>query len=212
MAKEMQNLAGLIVGTLKIIEPTDKRDSSKRVIWIAECICGEHMYCAKPELEKLAGYNECTGHPASPKPVEGFHLHPDNKNTPKHIAAVAAWESSRHPEQPKVETDKPLSTEGSEVLRSRLGLNGYRCETVLLPQAVTVSGCQAEKVIFAKSISTDDRVFLHVQVTNYAGKRSIISSLKKIATPEWNEIASSLAGMDIIWRDRELKRAATGLQ
>lgn len=93
---------------------------------------------------------------------------------------------------------KPLSTEGSEVLRSRLGLNGYRCETVALPQAVIVSSGQADKVIFAKSISTDDRVFLHVQVTNDAGKRSIISSLKKISTVEWNQIANTLAGMNII--------------
>lgn|GEM_PF-6317442 len=162
------------------------------------------MYCAKPDLEKYAGHSVCTGHPAAPKPVEGFHLHPDNKETPEHVAAVAAWESRRHPERPMNETDKPLSTEGSEVLRNRLGLNGYRCETVLLPQAITVSGSKAEKVIFAKSVSTanEDRVFLHVQLCNDAGKRSIISSRSKISTPEWNEIASSLAGMNIIWRDR----------
>ena len=186
MAKGMQNLAGLICGTLKIIEPTTKRDSSKRVIWKAECLCGEHVYCAKPELEKYAGHSECTGHPAAANPVEGFHLHTDTKETPEHAAAVAAWESRRHPEKPMDETDKPLSMEGSEVLRNRLGLNGYRCETVLLPQAVTVSGSKAEKVIFAKSVSTtnEDRVFLHVQLCNDAGKRSIISSRSKIAVIE----------------------------
>ncbi|MEI7816566.1 MAG: hypothetical protein WCI45_05150 [Desulfuromonadales bacterium] len=73
-----------------------------------------------------------------------------------------------------------------------------------MPQAVTVSGSKAEKVIFAKAVAidNDDRVFLHVQLVNDDGKRSIISSRSKIATPEWNEIASSLAGMNIIWRDR----------
>ncbi|MEI6208596.1 MAG: hypothetical protein WCP20_17610 [Desulfuromonadales bacterium] len=205
MAKEMQNLAGLITGTLKIIEPTEKRDSSKRVVWKAVCcFCGGFEYSSKPVLEKLAGHSVCTGHPAATNPVEGFHLHPDNKETPEHAAAVAAWESRRHPEQPKVETDKPLSTEGSAVLRDRLKLDGYCCETVLLPQAIIVSGSKAEKVIFAKSVSTanEDRVFLHVQLCNDAGKRSIISSRSKIAVIEWNEIASSLAGMNIIWRDR----------
>ena len=128
MAKEMQNLAGLIAGTLKIIEPTNRRDSSKRVVWKAECLCGEHVYCAKPELEKYSGHRECTGHPAAPNQVEGFHLHPDNKETPEHVAAVAVWESRRHPEQPKAKTDKPLSTEGSAVLRDRLRLDGYCCD------------------------------------------------------------------------------------
>jgi len=31
LAKEMRNLAGLIAGAFKIIEPTEKHDSSKRI-------------------------------------------------------------------------------------------------------------------------------------------------------------------------------------
>lgn len=167
----MQNLAGLTTGTLKVIEPTDKRDSSKRVIWKAECFCGEYVYGAKPDLEKLAGHCECIGHPAVLKPLEGFHLHPDAKDTQEHAAAVAAWELRRHPGQPKVATDMLLSTEGSETLKTRLGLQGFRSETCALPQVVTVSGGQVEKVIFAKSLTTEDRVFLHLQLVNKHGRR-----------------------------------------
>jgi hypothetical protein len=204
--KEMQNLAGLIVGTLKIIEPTDKRDSSKRVIWRAECVCGERVTFAKPDLEKYAGHSECTGHPVPQKQLEGFHLLPASKDTPEHVAAVAAWELRRHTEQPKDATNMPLSTEGSEVLRSRLGLNGYRCETVALPQAVTVSSGHVEKVVFAKSLTTEDRVFLHVQLVNKYGRRSIVSSRKKMPENDWSEIANILEGINIKWREKDTKR------
>jgi hypothetical protein len=188
MPKEMQDLTGLITGTLKIIEPSDTRDTrdhSHRVIWKAECYCGEYVYFAKPDLEKLAGRRDCIGHPALPQPIEGFFLHPDTKNAPEHVAAVAAWELRRHPEQPKVETDMPLSTKGSKVLRSRLGLNGYRCETLTMPKKFTISAGQVEKVIFAKALTTEDRVLLHVQLVNKHRTRSIVSSRKKLPETDW---------------------------
>jgi hypothetical protein len=49
---------------------------------------------------------------------------------------------------------------------------------------------------------------LHVSLVNAAGKRSIVSSRKKVPLPEWQALAAVLTGMSITWRDKELKRAA----
>ena len=209
MAIQAQDLRGLITGTLKLIEPTDKRDSSKRVVWKAECICGQYEYGSRPELEKFAGYTECPGHPCKvKKPVDGFRLHPDDLDIPEQQQARAAWESRRHPEQPKVIKDKSLSIEENKILRDRLGLHNYHTETVKLTPPLEVLGCKAEKVIFAKQIEGADRVFLHIALLAENNKRSIVSSKKKVPEHEWKAVADALLGMNITWRDRELKRAA----
>lgn len=209
MVIQAQDLRNLVVGTLKLVKPTAKRDSSRRVVWQAECICGQHEYGARPELEKFAGYTECPGHPCKvKKPLAGFRLHPDDRETPEQQQALSAWESRRHPEQPKVKKDRPLSTEENKTLRDRLGLSGYRTETVTLSSAVEISGCKAEKVVFATQLTGSDRVLLHVALVDADGKRSIISSRKKIAEKQWVQLNEILAGMQIEWRELESIRKA----
>lgn len=96
----------------------------------------------------------------------------------------------------------------SKVLRERLGLSGYITETVKLPSALEILGSKAEGVVFAKQIAGADRVLLHVTLVDGAGKRSIVSSRKKVPQPEWQALTEALTGMAITWRDRELKRVA----
>lgn len=95
-------------------------------------------------------------------------------------------------------------------MRERLGLSGYITETVKLPATIEILRCQAEGVVFAKKIEgvPIDRILLHVGLVDNTGKRSIVSSRKKVPLPEWEALAAVLTGMSIIWRDKELKRAA----
>jgi hypothetical protein len=101
----------------------------------------------------------------------------------------------------------------SKVLRERLGLNGYITETIKLASSIDILGCKAEGVVFAKRIAGNDsaeidRVLLHVTLVSATGKRSIVSSRKRVPLPEWQTLAEALTGMSITWRDKELKRAA----
>ena len=89
-----------------------------------------------------------------------------------------------------------------------MGLNGYITETVKLPPTLEILGCKAENVVFAKQIAGADRVLLHVSLVDADGKRSIVSSRKKVPQPEWQAISESLTALSISWRDKELKRAA----
>jgi hypothetical protein len=107
-----------------------------------------------------------------------------------------------------VETDNLPSTGESKVLRDRLGLIGYRTETVTLVQPVDIVGGKAEKVTFAKQLDGDDRVFLHVSLVNTDGKKSIVSSRKKVPDTEWTNLAVTLTEMQIAWREKEAKRAS----
>ena len=138
--------------------------------------------------------------------LEGFHLHPDTKDTPEHVAAVAAWELRR---QPNAEEDKPLSTCENKILRDRLGLSGYITQTITLIEPVAVLGCRAEKVVFARQINGTDGdylILLHLQLVDGNGKRSIVSSRKKVPDLEWLAISDTLATMRILWRERDPKR------
>ncbi len=101
----------------------------------------------------------------------------------------------------------------SKVLRERLGLIGYITETVKLPSALEILGSKAEGVVFAKRIAGNDsaeidRVLLHVTLVSATGKRSIVSSRKRVPLPEWQTLTDALTGMSITWRDKDLKRAA----
>jgi len=202
------DLTDLICGTLRLIEPTAERDSTHRIVWKTECQCGQIEYGSSVQLAKFAGHSECPGHPfkGKEKPIEGFQLHPDNKETPEHAVAVAAWESRRHPEQPKVESNVIPLTKASAVLESRLGLTNYCTETQVLTQPVEILGCTAEKVVFAKQIDGDDRVLLHIQLVSASGKRSIASSKKKIPEGEWLALTAQLSEMNITWREKEPKQ------
>lgn len=112
------------------------------------------------------------------------------------------------PEPQAADTAIATIPKESKVLRERLGLNGYITETVKLPPTLEILGCKAEGVVFAKQIAGADRVLLHVSLVDAAGKRSIVSSRKKVPQPEWQALTEALTGMSITWRDRELKRAA----
>lgn len=101
----------------------------------------------------------------------------------------------------------------SKVLRERLGLNGYTTETLKLSSPIMILGCKAEGVVFAKQIEGGvgvpvDRILLHVTLVSATGKRSIVSSIKKLSSEEWQALTDVLSRQAITWRDRELKRAA----
>lgn len=235
MAKEIQDLSGLVVGPLKIVEATEERDSSKRVIWKAECICGEIVCAAKTDLERYAGYDCCLGHPPKGQPTRiiEFKLHPDLKGTEEQANALQEWDLKRNagqePDQsedqtpvlepdtaPSLEADSEAAeeavdsspiTKASSVLEKRLGLTGYRTEAVSMPNPVSVLGSMVEKVVFARKIDGDDRVLLHLLVV--AGeKRTIMSSMKKVPIAEMSLVSDALAGMQIAWRMKESRRKA----
>lgn len=210
MAIQPHNLTDLICGTLKLVEATDQRDSNKCVIWKAECICGQFEYGSRATLEKYAGHHACPGHSfkGKEKPVDGFRLHPDQKGTLEHAEMLADWENRRHPEQSDSYADMKLSTEGNKALRDRLGLSGYKTETVTLTQGVSFMGRVAEKVVFAKQVAGEDRVLLHVICASDTGKRSIVASRKKMPEDEWQSIKDVLSDMDIRWRHKKLKQVA----
>jgi hypothetical protein len=214
MAPKLQDLKGIIVGTLKITASTDKKDRDKCRIWQAECVCGATELGSRSQLERYAGHVKCPGHPlkGKEKPLDGFKILPELRDTPKQNAALAAWETARTgkaPEKPVVETAKSTkerkasNSTGSEVLTKRLGLHGYRLETVHLPNPITVQGLQIYKAVFAKSITNDDRVFLHV-----AGRKSIISSRKKVSDSEWSALCAAFAELKLKWREKEPQKKA----
>jgi hypothetical protein len=122
--------------------------------------------------------------------------------------------AGRSPEEPAIETPKPTkerkasSSTGSDILRKRLGLDGYRIETMALPTPVSVQGVKAHKVVFAKALVSDDRVFLHVETVSDDGKRGMISSVKKITPEEWATLAEAFTGLKLLWREKEPKKKA----
>ena len=249
MALQPQNLTNLICGPFKFINPTDKRDSSKRVIWTCECVCGAIEHGSKADIIKFAGHGlNCPGHPikGKEKPLEGFTLDPEFKSTIEHAEMARDWELKRNPEQPaeireseaaaevsQENADKPgaanaspapapestpeaqvpsvnrtKSTDGSDVLKDRLGLIGYKTECLTLTTPVEMLNGKAEKVVFAKQITGDDRVFLHIQLVDASGKRGIVSSKKKVPTDAWDALSSTLSEMNISWRERDKRRKA----
>lgn len=109
MAIQPQNLKDLISGVLRIIEPTGERSSNKTIIWRAECVCGHSEFGSRADFEKYAGLTDCPGHPfkGKEKPVDGFRLHPDNREEPGYAAALAAWEQRHHPDQSKGKCEPP---------------------------------------------------------------------------------------------------------
>jgi hypothetical protein len=66
-------------------------------------------------------------------------------------------------------------------------------------------GRVAEKVVFAKQVAGDDRVLLHVICVTDTGIRSIVASRKKMPEDEWQSVKDVLAGMDIKWRQKEMR-------
>ena len=132
------------------------------------------------------------------------------------VAAVEQPGITEQPLEPQTADTATISiTKESKVLRERLGLNGYITETLKLSLPVEVLGCKAESVVFAKQIVDVviegvpvDRILLHVTLISSTGKRSIVSSRKKVPADEWQALTNVLSSQEIIWRDRELKRVA----
>jgi hypothetical protein len=214
--KDIHDISGLIVGTLKIVSVTDEKDSSKCRIWEAQCICGKKEYGTKKFLEQHAGHVSCPGHPIKGKeqPLDGFKLTPELKDTLEQKKALEKWETARigkkQPEAdaPRPNKERPVKTTGSDILKVRLGLDGYHLETVTLPEPLTIQGLKVPKIIFAKSLAGEDRVLLHLDTISETGKRSIISSRKKLSDSEWTAICLVLEKMHLTWREKEPRKKA----
>lgn len=231
MTSRTKDLTGLIVGPLKVIEPTEQRDSSKCTVWKAECVCGEFEYGSRTTLEKFAGHRTCPGHPVKGKelPVEGFALEPELRDTDEQARAREAWEAARRcasgaadddswgvgdppsanvdatPEAPAAsETPKPAK--GSTILRDRLGLDGYCTEHVTLQNTLAVAGGQAKKVVFAKATDGDDRVLLHIELDMPGGTRTTVSAMKKLSAEELANVTAELEQLNIAWRMKEVRQ------
>lgn len=144
-------------------------------------------------------------------PISGTEACQDNTEQVEVVTESELAAVTETPPEPQV-ADAATDTipKESKVLRERLGLNGYITETVKLPPTLEILGCKAEGVVFARQIEgvPIDRILLHVTLVSATGKRSIVSSRKKVPQPEWQTITDALTGMAITWRDRELKRVA----
>lgn len=135
------------------------------------------------------------------------------KISTEQVTMVAETGITEQPSEPQiVATNSTKSQTESKVLRERLGLNGYCTETVKLSTPIEVLGCKAEGVVFAKQIESVgvpvDRILLHIALISATGKRSIVSSRRKLSSEEWQALTDVLSSQAITWRDRELKRVA----
>jgi len=116
--------------------------------------------------------------------------------------------TSVHQDVSSDELDNDTHSKANKVLENRLGLTGYTTISIALTEPVALDGVTAERVVFAKQISGEDRVFLHLLVVNPDGKKSIISSRKRVPTSAWQRIADELVAKQITWRDRAPRRHA----
>jgi hypothetical protein len=144
-----------------------------------------------------------------PPSLESDDLKDNTEQT--EVAAVEQPGITEQPLEPQTADTATITiTKESKVLRERLGLNGYITESLKLSSSIEILGCKAEGVVFAKQIDSVpvDRILLHVTLLSATGKRSIVSSIKKLSSEERQTLTDALTGMAITWRDREPKRAA----
>jgi len=119
-------------------------------------------------------------------------------------AAALASAADKAVKKVKAMAKTTTPPKGSTVLKERLGLDGYRLESVKLVEPITVQGCcKVPKAIFAKSIIGDDRVLLHIETVTETGKRRIISALKKLTPEEWDALCAALVELKIKWREKK---------
>jgi hypothetical protein len=279
MAPNTREMIGTIAGPFKIIERTNQKDSSKRILYRAECVCSAIELGPLSTLGKFQGHGcSCPGHPLKKgmeKPDSGFTYFPDQ---PEHADALAVWESARHPDQIMEESEvntaadttstetvtielapvviaedtttttetstitetassteiiaadatvsdvtaatpdvtqessnaavnKDTSTKMSAVLAKRLKLVGYHTTSTKLLQPVKILGLDAVNVVFAEN-AEGDKVLLHICLSSVDGKKSIVSSKKKVAEADWLALSAALTGMKITWREKEQSRVA----
>ena len=279
MAPQKKDVTGLIAGPLKITARTDRKDRIKRVVFVAECVCGATEYGALAVLDRFQGHGlTCPGHPlnkSNEKPGNGFTYSPDQ---PEYDDALTAWESARYPDQPQEDSavdcsteqtidetatipevdateavnasdevvttsedttatetvtaddtaaaaseapsvipdvtqetlnesiNKEPSTKMSAVLAKRLKLVGYHTTSTKLLHPVKVLGLDAVNVVFADNAEGTDKVLLHVSLVSADGKKSTVSSRKKVADAEWSALSAALTGMQITWREKDQSR------
>lgn len=112
MAPNTREMIGTIAGPFKIIERTNQKDSSKRILYRAECVCSAIELGPLSTLGKFQGHGlNCPGHPLKKgmeTPDSGFTFFPDQ---PEHVEALAAWEAARHPGQIKEESEVNIAAD-----------------------------------------------------------------------------------------------------
>ena len=112
MAPNTREMIGTIAGPFKIVERTNQKDSSKRILYRAECVCSAIELGPLSALGKFQGYGcSCPGHPLKKgmeKPESGFTFFPDQ---PEYDTALAAWEAALHPDQLKEECEDDRTAE-----------------------------------------------------------------------------------------------------
>lgn len=288
MAPNTREMIGTIAGPFKIIERTNQKDSSKRILYRAECVCSAVELGPLSTLGKFQGHGlNCPGHPLK-KGMEtqgsGFTYFPDQ---PEHVEALAAWEAARHPcqikeestenyaaetttteetttesasveiaedvatttkpetavetastteivadspadaittsdaatdviekapavtqETPKAVVDRNTSTKMSAVLATRLKLTNYHTVSKKLTPPVKILGQEATSVVFAEDTTGKDLVMLHICLNSTDGKKSIVSSMRKIPTEDFSTLTSTLAEMNVTWRSKDQPQIA----
>jgi len=109
---------------------------------------------------------------------------------------------------PKAVVDKDTSTKMSAVLATRLKLTNYHTTSKKLTPPVQILGQDAISVVFAEDATGTDRVLLHICLNSTDGKKSIVSSMKKVPTEDFSTLKSTLAAMNVTWRSKDQPRAA----
>lgn len=110
---------------------------------------------------------------------------------------------------PKAVVNKEQSTKMSAVLATRLKLHGYHTTSKKLTPPVKILGQDALSIVFAEDDATGtDRVMLHICLSSADGKKSIVSSMKKVPADDFSTLTSTLAAMNVTWRSKDQPRVA----
>ena len=109
---------------------------------------------------------------------------------------------------PKAAVDKNTSTKMSAVLATRLKLTNYHTCSKKLTPPVKILGQDATSVVFAEDAAGKDLIMLHICLSSTDGKKSIVSSMKKVPTDDFSTLTSTLAAMNITWRSKDQPRVA----
>lgn len=139
--------------------------------------------------------------------IASKHIESNEENTNEEPPAPAEEAALEAPVEAPSSKTKRKSENGSAILRDRLGLDAYHCETFTLPNAPSIAGAKAVKAVFAKQIDGDDRVLLHLELIKPDGKRKLISAMKKLSTDELTNITAELEQLNIAWRMKDTRQA-----
>ena len=109
---------------------------------------------------------------------------------------------------PKAVVNKEQSTKMSAVLATRLKLTNYHTTSKKLTPPVKILGQDATSVVFAVDEAGTDLVMLHICLSSTDGKKSIVSSMKKVPADDFSTLTSTLAAMNVTWRSKDQPRVA----